>query len=265
MRSVIASLLAVALLAGSLHAQIGNSAETKYILSGIDGYTTAGDLVLVPDGSKPKLEAVGLVTIDCEASTVAVRASDAKRQPVNIVKLPGSDDAAAKQFIVLGSGQVWIDVTCIDFATQFFDQTQFSITIGDSPEPEPVDPVDPVDPDVPDVPDSPSPFAGDGLRAMIVYELDDMPNYAPSVTQQLFSQKLRAWARENCAKSASGSTDFRVLDKDAEGDSSIWTEALKRPRKSTPWIVVGNGESGYEGPLPATESETMELLKRFVK
>lgn len=140
--------LLLALLCPSiLYGQIQSSAETKYILSGIDGYETVADMLLVPSHSKPTLKAVGLVTIDSPASMISVKASTAQRAPVEVKKV------SADRFLILGTGKVWINVTAIDFDTKLFEQSEFIINI-DSPTPDP-DPPTP-DPDTPD-PDPPTP------------------------------------------------------------------------------------------------------------
>lgn len=142
------AVIAWILLASAAVAQIESKATTQYIVSGIDGYSVVGDLVVVPEGSRPKVSAVGLVEVDCDASMISVRASDSQRKPVEVRKIE------ATKFLVLGQGRLWVDVTCIDFERQFFDQSQFVIDVGDSPDPEPEpDPDEPDNPDPPDVPD----------------------------------------------------------------------------------------------------------------
>src|SRR5690606_2151226 len=80
------------------------------------------------------------------------KASNVKREPVAVTKLDTT------QFLVEGSGRIWVDVTCIDFEAKIFEQTQFIIEIGSSPEPdEPDNPDEPDEPDNPDEPDGPRP------------------------------------------------------------------------------------------------------------
>ena len=38
---------------------------------------------------------------------------------------------------------------------------------------------------------------------------------------------------------------------------------MKRTRSSVPWLVVSNGVTGFEGPLPATEAEITAILTQF--
>jgi hypothetical protein len=77
---------------------------------------------------------------------------------------------------------------------------------------------------------------------------------------------VRDYLRGKCVVGADGKTsEFRIWDKDvdAAADAKHWQDALKRPRASTPWLIVSDGKSGYEGPLPANVDETLALLKKF--
>jgi hypothetical protein len=40
----------------------------------------------------------------------------------------------------------------------------------------------------------------------------------------------------------------------------IWEKAMARPRTTVPWLIISNGVTGYEGPLPANKAAMMELL-----
>ncbi len=57
-----------------------------------------------------------------------------------------------------------------------------------------------------------------------------------------------------------------MLDKDTDVSSlaAHWQAAMKRPRGSLPWIVVSNGTTGYEGPLPANLDATTALVLKYV-
>lgn len=132
---------------------------------------------------------------------------------------------------------------------------------GPGPDPQPPEPEPEPEPD--DDRFGPSPFNGEGLRAVIIYEYDEIPSYPDGIADQLYSQNLRAWARENMAKGPNG-VDFRIFDKDAIGEGK-WQELLKRSRDSLPWLIAGNGRRGYEGPLPGSEEETLRLLQELVE
>jgi hypothetical protein len=66
---------------------------------------------------------------------------------------------------------------------------------------------------------------------------------------------------------ADGKTrEWRIWDKDVDPsqESAVWQAAMKRPRASVPWLLVSNGKTGYEGPLPGTADDLLALLKKYV-
>ena len=82
----------------------------------------------------------------------------------------------------------------------------------------------------------------------------------------MFSGTVRDYLAEKCAKGADGKTpEFRIWDAaaDASNESAVWQGALKRARKSLPWIVISNGKAGYEGPTPGTVEDMLTLLKKY--
>lgn len=118
----------------------------------------------------------------------------------------------------------------------------------------------------------------------------------------LSAGKVRDYVLAKCPKGPDGKThDFRIWDKDDNpaGDAKIWQDAMARPRGlevkampdgswqvisggtvvktfarmedaqkfaqqgALPWVIISNGKSGYEGPLPGTADEFLALLKRF--
>lgn len=119
---------------------------------------------------------------------------------------------------------------------------------GAQPPPTPVDPVDP------------APIPTDGLRVLIVREYDETAANMPASQQRIFTDsKVLGWLKVN----APGK--WRIWD--ADGDASKAPEefqaALKRPRGGLPWIVISNGTTGFEGPLPKTADETVALLEKY--
>ena len=138
-----------------------------------------------------------------------------------------------------------------------------SFTVSGKPPPKPKpDPEPGPDPE----PEGDSPFAESGLRVLIIYEVDDVAGYSKEHRSQIYGKELRQWAMANCVKASSGSTEFRCLDDDVVSGPNAdqkWSQALRRPRSQLPWLVVGNGKSGFEGPLPKTLAETTALLERY--
>ena len=119
------------------------------------------------------------------------------------------------------------------------------------PEPKPVDP-------------APIPVAG--LRVLIVYESADLPKYTPQQNGILFGAKVREWLNANCVVGPDGKTrEWRMWDKDVDtsGESKLWQEAMKRPRTSTPWVIISDGTKGFEGPLPANVDDFLALVGKY--
>jgi hypothetical protein len=132
---------------------------------------------------------------------------------------------------------------------------------GPGPTPDP-DPKPPPDPDVK------PPLDVKGLHVMIIYET----RYPEKLT---LGQKaaingrgegsLAAYLDAKTPKEASGQPSYRFADPSAtaEHDLPVWQAALKRPRKELPWIVISTERTGFEGPLPKTHSEILELVKKY--
>lgn len=126
------------------------------------------------------------------------------------------------------------------------------------PPPKPVDPVDPPKPD--------APIPAAGLRVLIVYESADLSKYTPQTNGILFGKAVRDYLQANCVVGPDGKTkEFRIWDKDLDGygDSKLWGDAMKRPRSSVPWVIISNGKTGYEGPLPENADKFLELVKKY--
>lgn len=126
------------------------------------------------------------------------------------------------------------------------------------PEPVPPKPVDP--------PSPPAPIPVAGLRVLIVYESADLPKMPPAQAAIIFGQQVRTWLLANCVVGPDGKTrEVRMWDKDTAttGESKLWQDAFARPRQSVPWLIVSNGKTGFEGPLPANVDDFLALVKRY--
>jgi hypothetical protein len=120
-------------------------------------------------------------------------------------------------------------------------------------------------PPVPPVPPTPpAPIPDAGLRVLIVYESAKLSSLPPAQYLILTSTAFRTAMDSTCVKVGS-QPEWRIYDKDASvaNESPIWQKAMARPRASHPWILVSNGKSGFEGPLPATVEDTLALVKKY--
>lgn len=131
------------------------------------------------------------------------------------------------------------------------------VTIGKPLPPVPPGPIDP-----PDVAPIPVP----GFRVLIVYETGDLPKYPKGQLAVLYGKEVRELMSVKAAKGDDGKTpEWRIWDKDVDtsGESKLWQDAMKRPRGKLPTILISNGTTGYEGPLPDTIEATVALLKKY--
>lgn len=133
------------------------------------------------------------------------------------------------------------------------------VNLGPRPPPGPD-----VDPQPRPTPDGKSPWSETGFRVLITYESSDLKsNYANVIKSQTIAEYLDA----KCPKGSDGRTpEYRIYDKDVVYPASarFWKEQLdKRRSLPVPRIAIGDGVSGFEGPLPATVSETLALLKKY--
>jgi hypothetical protein len=120
----------------------------------------------------------------------------------------------------------------------------------------------------PTPPPAPPPIAGAGNRVLIVYETSDvLPAKQAAI---LTSGVLRDYLDATTAKdTANPNGAYRIWDKDTDlshpSVSPSWKAAMARPRASVPWIVLSDGTTGYEGPLPESVEATLELLKKHLR
>lgn len=141
-----------------------------------------------------------------------------------------------------------------------------TVTAPQPPPPDPPAPPTPVPPPTPPTPVDPAPIPADGNRVLIVYETADLTNYPAAQTNVLYAKQVRDYLRSKCVVGPDGKTrEWRIYDKDLDlsGESPLWRDAMKRDRKSLPWIVISTGKTGYEGPLPADVPSTLALLKKY--
>lgn len=139
----------------------------------------------------------------------------------------------------------------------------FTIVGDPGPRPPPIPPIPPTPP-VP--PPSPAPIPEVGFRVLIVYESSELGKMPSAQQSIIFSTTVRSYLNSKCAIGTDGKTkEWKFWDKDSNtvNETKLWQTAFARPRTSIPWIIISNGTSGFEGPLPANIDETMTLLKKY--
>ena len=108
-----------------------------------------------------------------------------------------------------------------------------------------------------------------GFRVLIIEEVMNrasLPTAQRLILTSVAPNGVRAFLEANCVLGPDRKTrEYRIYDQNVNlaKESTIWQDAMKRPRKSLPWIVISNGTTGFEGPLPATAEETVTLLKKI--
>lgn len=127
------------------------------------------------------------------------------------------------------------------------------------PGPTPPTPPTPPEPTPPGPTPDPAPIPVAGFRVLIVYDTNKAD--APA----LFAKKIRDYLEANCVKGPGGQPEWRIWpsDIDTSNESPTWKNAFARQRKSLPWLVVSNGQTGFEGPLPAKTDDTLKILKDY--
>lgn len=162
--------------------------------------------------------------------------------------------SAPKGMLTINLKAISVDFEKKTFITKFGTTT---LAVGDTPIPPKPDPPKPDPPK----PVDPTPIPEPGFRVLIVYETAAV---SPQIASILSADAIRSYAREKCVKD--GTTPaFYTFDKDADTTKFFpWVgKAMARPRTALPWILISNGTSGFEGPLPGTVSETLALMRKY--
>jgi hypothetical protein len=113
---------------------------------------------------------------------------------------------------------------------------------------------------------TPAPIPVAGFRVLIVEDSTNRTKLPPAQQAVLFAKPIRDYLDAKCVVGADGKThEWRIWDQgtDAGADGEPWASALKRTRQSLPSILISDGKTGFEGPLPATVAETLALLKKY--
>lgn len=127
---------------------------------------------------------------------------------------------------------------------------------GPGPDPKPDPKPDPVIP-----PPLPIP------AVLFIEETNDRAKISTGQYDSMFSKEMNDFISANVTKE-DGIPALRLLDKDQATGSMAkhWRDAAaKRPSNfTTPWMIVSNGVTGWEGPVPNTMTETKALLTKYL-
>jgi hypothetical protein len=120
----------------------------------------------------------------------------------------------------------------------------------------------PDDGDKSDKGDKKPPINAEGLKVMVVY--DKSPALTPDQLNIINSTELQTFI--NGLSSCKDGQCFRSFPANVEitTDEKYWQDAMKRPRKSSPWIIISHSKKGgFEGPLPNSLDELKQLIKKY--
>lgn len=143
----------------------------------------------------------------------------------------------------------------------FREFTASTVILGLSDDPRPPQPPQP-----PPTPDTPAPIPVPGLRVLIVYESKDLPKMPKEQQSILFDKDVREYLGQACVK-LNGTPEWRIVDQNVQvyGEQQVWKDALARQRGEMPWVIISNGKTGYEGPLPRNKKDFMEAVKKYAQ
>lgn len=116
-----------------------------------------------------------------------------------------------------------------------------------------------IDDPTPDV----DPVVEGGLRVMFIRE-QQSPG-TDGLGHIWNSVKIREYLDRKCEK-YDGLPERRFVDDDTDMSrekSPVMRELFARPRSSLPWLIITNGKTGYEGPVPEDVDRTLERLKQY--
>lgn len=122
-------------------------------------------------------------------------------------------------------------------------------------------------PTPPTPPPSPAPIPVAGLHVLIVENPRERANLKPEQLGILFDKKFHDYLNSKCVDDAEAGRKAWNIWTEKTDVSSIpkkWQDAMKRDRKSLPWIIISNPtKGGFEGPLPENVDKTIELIKKY--
>lgn len=183
-------------------------------------------------------------------------------EPETVQSVPGENKD--ETFIILLDVEQSVYVSFVSFDKRKHVTHFVNVKNPTPPGPGPVPPPPGPGPQPPG-PQPPAPIAEPGFRVLIVFESEDKQKYSLETQSILYGISVRSFLNDKCVKE-NGTPAYRMYDKDTNvsNELEVWKKAMARERKSMPWVVISNGTTGFEGPLPNTPTEFMELCKRYL-
>jgi hypothetical protein len=207
------------------------------------------------------------------APTLAVPAQLAAG-PGDLVKVPATSNGAAllwdvrpplpsfaldaeRALLVSAKAAGRYTVTCETAKGSRIARAACVLTVGQAPPPGP-------GPTPPVPPGPPAPIPADGLHVLVVI---DGARLTAAQADALDGQAVRGYLNATCPAGPDGKTkEWRVWDRgvDPANESKLWQDAFARTKgKPLPYVVISNGKTGFEGPLPESADALLALLKKY--
>jgi hypothetical protein len=182
---------------------------------------------------------------------------------------PSTVESGGTLYLAGPPGEYKLTLTMVNFTTKKIQRTKATVTIVDGNPPGPPGPgpgPGPNPPNPPNPPQPPAPIAEAGFRVLIVYDPKALATMPDAQKNVLYAGALRDYLNAKCVLGPDGKTkEWRVWANtvDPTAEAKLWQDAFKRPKGTLPAILISNGKTGYEGPLPDTIDKTLELLKKY--
>lgn len=112
----------------------------------------------------------------------------------------------------------------------------------------------------------PVPTPDGGLRVLLVVE--SSANLTREQLHTLNSTKVAAYLNAKCAKGSDGTPGWRRWDPQQTTEHAdpvmrqLWNDSKAEALKALPALVIASGKQATVYPLPATEAEALNLLKK---
>ena len=120
-------------------------------------------------------------------------------------------------------------------------------------------------------PVNPAPIADAGLRVWFLSNYKDLshPEFRAQA-EVLSSTILKQFLIDHCVKGTDGKTpEYRSFDVSQTdhlaNESPLWQTAAERKHDSLPWMGISNGKTGFEGPVPKSIQETIDLIGKYAQ
>lgn len=227
---------------------------------------TLASLLLLTPGAWAELRIVGetkvepykLVRLSAEGADGAALIWDVTpEESVDVVEFPSKVLFSAPP----GTYKVKLRALRTKDGAASFETARATVVIGT-----PAPPIPPAPPVPPTPPPEPAPIPAAGLRVLIVWNQKEEAKMPAAQQHVLYARSVRDYLDSKCPMGPDGKQrEWRIWGDGVATDAApkLWQDAMKRPRKSLPWILISTGVGGYEGPLPADVDATLALLKKY--